>query len=109
MAAALVSLLGLIIRRPNPSVPRDVEEFVRWARGGPIVHRAGQPENTLAAIRRAKEEGAVGVEIDVMLTRDDRCVLLHDDTVDRTSSGSGRVRDMTLEELRQLRFGEELT
>ena len=98
-------LLGLFIQRPERPVLQDVDEFMRRARRGPIVHRAGQPENTLTAIRSAKEEGAVGVEIDVMITKDGHCVLLHDETVDRTATnGSGRVYDMTLAELRRLDF-----
>ena len=106
MASLLAAILGLLFQRPKPPIVRDVGEFVGRARRGPIVHRAGEPENTLAAIRSAKEEGATGVEIDIMLTRDQRCVLLHDETVDRTAThGSGRVRDMTLEELRRLDFG----
>ena len=109
MATLLISLLGVVLRRPKPPVEQDVEDFVRRASSGAIVHRAGLPENTLAGILRSKEEGAVGVEIDVMLTRDGRCVLLHDETVDRTSNGSGIVREMNLEELRELRFGEQFT
>ena len=101
----MAGLLALFYERPSPANSEDVRDFVQRSRRGPIVHRGGVPENTLAAIRRSKEEGAVGVEIDVMLTRDDHCVLLHDETVDRTSDGgTGRARDMSLEELRRLRF-----
>lgn len=102
----MTSLVGLLIQRPRQPDFQAVDEFLRRACRGPIVHRAGQPENTLAAIRSAKGEGAAGVEIDVMLTRDGHCVLLHDETVDRTAvNGSGRVCDMTLSELRRLDFG----
>ena len=97
-------------RRRQPYTSTDAaEEFMRRVRSGPILHRGGEPENTLAAIRRAKAENAVGVEIDIMLTKDDHCVLLHDETVDRTctSGATGYVRDMTLEELKDHTFGNE--
>ena len=99
-----VSLL-FVLWRPKAYPKETVRTFMRLVREGPIVHRGGTPENTLAAIRSAKEDGAVGVEVDVMLTSDGQCVLLHDETVDRTSDGSGRVDETTLEELRKLDFG----
>ena len=98
---------GLILQRTQPYSSDSIEEFRQRVRRGPIVHRGGDPENTLAAIHRSKAVNAVGVEIDIMLTRDGHCVLLHDDTVDRTSNGSGKVQDMTLEELKQLKFGSK--
>ena len=88
-------------RLQPPPCLTDMEDLLRR---GQILHRGGAPENSLAALRRAKAENAAGVEVDVMLTKDGHCVLLHDETVDRTSDGSGRVRDMTLQELRRLRF-----
>lgn len=81
--------------------------FVKRSRAGPIAHRGGSPENTLAAFRRAKAEGASSVEVDLEFTRDGHPVLLHDSTVDRTSNGSGRVADMTLEEVKRLDFGSK--
>ncbi|MCM3077596.1 glycerophosphodiester phosphodiesterase [Brevibacillus invocatus] len=64
------------------------------------------PENTMAAIRLALAEPAIGgMEIDVQLSRDGVPVLIHDFTLDRTTSGSGLVMDHTLEELRQLDAG----
>ena len=51
------------------------------------------------------QEGADGVECDVRLTRDGHLVCLHDRTVDRTSSGTGLVSEMSLDELRDLDFG----
>ena len=104
MGAVLLTALKVIYTQPTPYSKDFVEEFVQRARRGPIIHRGGDPENTLAAIRHSKEENAAGVEIDIMLTSDDHCVMLHDETVDRTSNGSGEVRNMTLEELKELRF-----
>ena len=71
-----------------------------------VAHRGGgklAPENTLSAFRPAVEEwGADMLELDVRLTRDGHVVVLHDDTVDRTTDGSGAVADMSLEQLREL-------
>jgi glycerophosphoryl diester phosphodiesterase len=60
------------------------------------------PENTLAAFRRAAELGADGVEFDVQLSRDGEIVVIHDETVDRTTNGCGQVVDLTWEELSRL-------
>lgn len=70
-----------------------------------IAHRGGAalaPENTLAAIHTGLEAGADGVEIDVRLTRDGVAVLLHDPDVARTTSGTGRVGDLSSEDVRAL-------
>ena len=73
-----------------------------------IAHRgaSGQaPENTLAAFQLALQQQADGIELDVMLTKDGQVVVIHDDTVDRTTDGSGRVKDLTLAELQALNAG----
>jgi len=73
-----------------------------------IAHRGGgslAPENTLAAIRLGQSLGYTAHEFDVKLTLDDRAVLLHDATLDRTTDGSGRPADLMLEELRKLDAG----
>jgi glycerophosphoryl diester phosphodiesterase len=73
-----------------------------------IGHRgaAGHaPENTLAGFRRAKLFGIRWVEFDVALTRDNEPVLLHDETVNRTTDGKGRLAEMTLGHLQQLDAG----
>jgi glycerophosphoryl diester phosphodiesterase len=81
-----------------------------------IAHRgdsAHRPENTLCAFASALELGSDLVELDVQLTRDGAVVVIHDPAVDRTTNGSGDVRQMTLAELRALsagypdRFGSE--
>ncbi|MBD2847046.1 hypothetical protein IDH44_17755 [Paenibacillus sp. IB182496] len=69
-----------------------------------LAHRGASayaPENTMAAFELARRMGAGALELDVQLTKDGRLVVIHDLTIDRTSDGSGRVMDMTLDELRQ--------
>jgi len=73
-----------------------------------IAHRGASayaPENTMAAFRRAVEMGCTEVETDVSLTGDGRLLLLHDDTLDRTTDGAGRAEDFTLDELKRLDAG----
>jgi len=73
-----------------------------------VAHRGlspGYPENTLSAFRRAIELGANVIEVDLQATKDGVIVLLHDDTVDRTTNGQGFVSDYTFAELRQLDAG----
>lgn len=63
------------------------------------------PENTMPAFRAALELGVDQLETDVRVTKDGELVLIHDGTVDRTTDGTGRVYDMTFEELQQLDAG----
>lgn len=73
-----------------------------------VAHRgfsAEAPENTLAAFQRAVDVGATLAECDVRRTRDGHIVLLHDATLDRTTSGSGPVAEKTFDELRALDAG----
>jgi glycerophosphoryl diester phosphodiesterase len=79
-----------------------------------VAHRGASgrfPENTLAAFAAAMDAGAQMCELDVQLSRDGAVVVMHDDTVDRTTDGRGAVRAMTLDELKRLdagmRFGGE--
>lgn len=73
-----------------------------------LAHRGASayaPENTIAAFRLAHELGADGIELDVQLTRDKIPVVLHDDTVERTTNGKGRVCDLTVAEIARLDAG----
>ena len=63
------------------------------------------PENSLAAFHEAARLPIYGVEFDVHLTKDGELVVIHDETIDRTSDGKGFVKDMTLAELRSFDFG----
>ena len=73
-----------------------------------IAHRGSRlraPENTIAACKLALEEGADGVEVDARLTKDGFVVLMHDETLVRTTDGSGSVSEKTLTEVKALDAG----
>ena len=73
-----------------------------------IAHRGASsyaPENTIAAFDLALQMGARHLEFDVHLSRDDYLVVIHDDTVDRTTNGTGAVASQTLAELQGLDAG----
>ncbi|MGH7511756.1 MAG: glycerophosphodiester phosphodiesterase [Gemmatimonadales bacterium] len=77
-----------------------------------IAHRGAStyaPENTLAAFELAVSQGADAFELDVRLTRDGAAVVIHDDTLDRTTDLSGPVRARTLAELRLADAGHRLS
>ncbi|MHC4066194.1 MAG: glycerophosphodiester phosphodiesterase, partial [Planctomycetota bacterium] len=65
----------------------------------------GYPENTFAAYRRAIAAGVDAIEVDLRGTRDGRVVIMHDETLDRTTDGTGKVTEHTLAELQQLDAG----
>ena len=65
-----------------------------------------EPENTLLSIQKAIDLGVDQIEMDVHLTRDQHLVVLHDNTVDRTTNGEGPIADLTLAEAKQLDAGK---
>ena len=72
-----------------------------------IAHRGGQlgdTENSLKALRTAAARGISIVEIDVRTTRDGQLVIMHDETVDRTTNGTGQLASLTLADLRKFRI-----
>ncbi len=85
-----------VLRGPLPSTPQIIAH-----RGGPVY----EPENTMAAFRNAVKVGADWIEMDVQRTKDGVLVVIHDETVDRTTNGAGRVKDLTLEQIRALDAG----
>jgi glycerophosphoryl diester phosphodiesterase len=90
LAAALTPVLATAQERPNVQKP--------WN----IAHRGGaklNPENTMAAFQKAIDLGCDGFELDIHFSRDTDLVVIHDDTLDRTSHRPGVVHDMTLAEL----------
>lgn len=75
---------------------------------GVCAHRGAMethPENTVVAFREAVRAGAQMIEFDVQLSKDKRLVVLHDITVDRTTNGSGKVAELTFDEIRKLDAG----
>ncbi len=73
-----------------------------------VAHRGVSteaPENTLPAIELAIRRGADACEFDVRATRDGRVVLMHNDTVDKTTDGQGPLRELSLRQLRKLDAG----
>ena len=76
-----------------------------------VAHRGdwrNEPENSLRAMARCIRMGADMVELDVRMTKDSVLVLMHDVTIDRTTTGKGRVADLTFEELQQYRLKDGL-
>ncbi|MGI8871227.1 MAG: glycerophosphodiester phosphodiesterase [Candidatus Limnocylindria bacterium] len=73
-----------------------------------LAHRGASvqaPENTLAAFRLAVEQGADGIELDVHRTADMQLAVIHDETLDRTTDGTGNVGDLSMDEIRQFDAG----
>lgn len=89
--------------------PLDEHPFFHDADGVLVMaHQGGDrlwPSNTLYAFRQAVRAGADVLELDVHASGDGSLVVIHDDTVDRTTDGSGRVEDKTLAELKKLDAG----
>ncbi|SMD41622.1 glycerophosphoryl diester phosphodiesterase [Aquiflexum balticum DSM 16537] len=87
----------------------DAKEFYNWTsdriplvsahRGGPYQ---GFPENSLEAFENVIQHTSAIIEFDVAITKDSVLVLMHDNTVDRTTNGKGKVIDLTFEEIRSL-------
>ena len=105
VAAVLVAVALL-----TPPAP----EFAFFESDRPMViaHQGGEglrPSNTLIAFENAVALGVDVLEMDVHSTADSALVLIHDDTVDRTTDGTGRVNDFALAELQQLDAGEYWT
>lgn len=73
-----------------------------------VAHRgySGKyPENTMLAFEKAAEAGCDEIELDVQLTKDGTVVVIHDETIDRVTNGTGFVRDYTCEELQKFHAG----
>ena len=73
-----------------------------------FAHRGSKgthPENTLASFKEAVRVGSDGIELDVHLTKDGHLVVIHDETVDRTTNGTGEIRNLTLAEIKAMDAG----
>lgn len=108
-AAKTTLVVGLITVTSVASAQEAADQArVRMPARGICAHRGASdthPENTLTALREAVRLGAQMIEFDVALTKDDQLVLMHDNTIDRTTNGKGSVADWTLADLKQLDAG----
>jgi glycerophosphoryl diester phosphodiesterase len=77
-----------------------------------IGHRGAkgyEPENTLISFEKAIEMGADGIELDVHLSLDGHLIVIHDETIDRTTNGKGVVNQKTLQELKSFTINQKYT
>ncbi|MCD6289608.1 MAG: glycerophosphodiester phosphodiesterase [Anaerolineae bacterium] len=103
----IFALYRLLTIGPPPPTP-----FLNISYPMNLAHRGGAalaPENTMIAFRAALAAGADAIDLDVRLSQDEKLVVIHDETVDRTTDGSGRVSDMTLAQLQALDAGYRYT
>ena len=103
----LVIGLVLVLSQVGPRWDADAGEAWIVGDGRPLIiaHGGGLdlfPANTMVAFDGSAAHGIDVLEIDLQLTADDHLVTMHDDTVDRTTNGSGEVRSMTLADVRAL-------
>ncbi|MBN2354557.1 hypothetical protein JXO59_00505 [candidate division KSB1 bacterium] len=101
----ILAFVELIPARASQAIASD---WPTWSVAF-IAHRGGlfpgYQENTLAAFRLAIEHGAQAIEVDLRGTKDGKIVIMHDETVDRTTNGHGKVSDQTLAALKTLDTG----
>lgn len=87
--------------KPIPFKPLNFPVMVIAHRGFSYI----APENTIESFQRAIDIGVDMIELDIHLTKDNEIVVIHDDTVNRTTNGKGYVKDLTLNELKKLDAG----
>ncbi len=116
----MVLILAWLGCLPAHASPADTLRRIRDPQGGliviahrgcheaaPLHHLGATPENSPAALRQCVALGADVMETDVRRSRDGHLVIMHDDRVDRTTDGSGRVADLSLAQLKALRLRQD--
>ncbi|WP_191559782.1 glycerophosphodiester phosphodiesterase [Metabacillus idriensis] len=102
-------ILFITILQFIPVKPAEKQAFLKKGKRPLIIaHQGGDgmaPGNTLAAFSLSEKLGVDMLEMDVHLSKDEEVVVIHDATVDRTTNGTGEVKDMTLAQLKQLDAG----
>lgn len=104
MRRLTIQLLLLFISASAFAQQRNITMPLR----GLCAHRGGMdthPENTIPAFRYSIESGVQMIEFDIQFSKDSVLVIMHDDSVDRTTDGKGNVADLTFKELKQLDAG----
>ncbi|MEM2302874.1 MAG: glycerophosphodiester phosphodiesterase family protein [Candidatus Bathyarchaeia archaeon] len=87
----------------------EISEFLSIKPVAVVAHRGAsgyEPENTIRAVEKAIDMGADAVEVDVRLSKDKVPVVIHDETIDRTTNGSGRVNSYTAKQLKNFDAGK---
>ena len=93
-----VKIKKMNIKALSLSLPNKKKPYLMAHRGNRVVC----PENTLVAFQQAIQDGADIIETDLHLSKDKEFICIHDDTIDRTTNGQGKVSQMTLKELKQI-------
>ncbi len=108
IAAAVIMIWGVAPMLVEPSLDSAFFDRLPADRPAVIAHRGGKhlwPENTLVAFLGAREMGVDALELDVWSSADGEPVVIHDETVDRTTNGSGPVRSFSVSQLASLDAG----
>jgi glycerophosphoryl diester phosphodiesterase len=108
VALWVMSVMNAAADSKEPRHMATAPDLTRYTRPLLIGHRGYPskfPENTLASFEGAMQAGCDMVELDVTLTKDRKVVVIHDDTLERTTNGKGLVRAHTLEEIKRLDAG----
>lgn len=102
--ATLLSFFNGIIAQQGANIPRQKIYIVAHRANTFAGMRAGCPDNSIPAINKAIEVGADMVELDVRTTKDNKLILMHDPDLAASTTGTGYVADMTLDQIRQYRM-----
>ena len=111
---SLVLLLFIVIPFSALSKGNRVDTLLQYMHDGGkskhvmiFAHRGNwrnSAENSILAFQDCINEGLDGIEVDLQMTKDSVLIIMHDETLDRTTTGSGKVSDYTIDELRKLRL-----
>lgn len=110
----LILLLFIVIPFSALSKGNRVDTLLQYMNDGGkskhvmiFAHRGNwrnSAENSILAFQDCINEGLDGIEVDLQMTKDSVLIIMHDETLDRTTTGSGKVSDYTIDELRKLRL-----
>ncbi|MBT4034004.1 MAG: hypothetical protein HOB84_00615 [Candidatus Marinimicrobia bacterium] len=104
LVLAIVLYHSFIWKPLDTSILYKHQPYLLFGHRGSPLH---EPENTIASFQRAITDGCNAIELDVHRSRDGHFVVFHDDTLERTSNGTGRVAEHTLTELKALNAATE--
>lgn len=104
----IVSAAG--VNASTQALPQKVAAESAWKKKPMVIaHRGGRkwaPENTMIAFKKSMDAGVDGVELDIHRCKSGELVVIHDETLDRTTDGKGLVKDFTWDEIKKLSAGK---